>query len=71
MRLVNLCPIALFNIYKLATSSGKIIEEIIHAHIVCLRSKLITSCRGSDDLYFGFDRSRYRRIQELTNDKKN
>ena len=36
IRLVNLGPIALFNIYKLATCSGKDIEEIRHARIVCL-----------------------------------
>ena len=32
--------------------------------------KLITSSRGSDDLPVGFDRSRNRRQQELTNNKK-
>ena len=36
IKLVNLGPISLFDIYKLATSSGKHIEEINHAHIVCL-----------------------------------
>ena len=30
--LVNLGPIALFNIYKMATSSGKHIEEFNHYH---------------------------------------
>ena len=33
IRLVNLGPIALFNIYKVATSSSKLIEENSHAHI--------------------------------------
>ena len=40
IRLVNLEPIALFSFYKLATSSGKHVEEINHAHIVCLLYKL-------------------------------
>ena len=31
--------------------------------------KLLTSTRGSDDLSMGFDRSRDRRKQELTNNK--
>ena len=31
---------------------------------------LITLSRGSDDLSFGFDRSRVRRKQELTNKEK-
>ena len=33
IRLVNLCPIALFSNYKLTTSSGKQLEDISHAHI--------------------------------------
>ena len=41
IRLVNLGPIALFDKYKLATSSGKHIEEINHAHIVCFLCKLV------------------------------
>ena len=70
IRLVNLGAIALFSIYKLASSSGKHLEEINHAHIVCLMHKLLTSCRGRDDLSVGFDRSRDRRKQELTNNKR-
>ena len=70
IRLVNLGPIALFSIYKLISSSRKHIEENNHAHIVCLMYKLITSCRGSDDLSIGFDRTRDRRKQQLTNNKK-
>ena len=70
MRLVNLGPIALFSNNKLARRSGKHIEEINHAHIVCLMYKLLTSCRGSDELFIGFDRSRDRRKQELTNNKR-
>ena len=66
IRLVNLGPIALFIIYKLASSSGKHLEEINHAHIVCLMYKLKTSSRGSDDLSIGFDRYRNRRQRELT-----
>ena len=69
IRLVNLGPIALFSNYKLATSSGKHLEEISHAHIVCLFFKLLSSCKGSDDLPIGFGRDRNRRKRELTNNK--
>ena len=58
-----------FSNYKLSTSSGKQLENIDHAHIVCLMYKLKTSARGSDDLSIGFDRDRGRRQQELTNNK--
>ena len=60
-RLVNLGPIALFSNYKLLTSSGKHIEEISHAQLVCLMYKMITSARDTDDLSVGFDRDRGRR----------
>ena len=69
IRLVNLGPIALFSNYKLTTSSGKHIENIDHAHIVCLMYKLITSSKVSDDSSIGFDRDRGRRQRELTNNK--
>ena len=61
IRLVNLGPIALFSNYKLTTSSGKHLEKIDDAHIVSLMYKLLTSSRGSDDLFIGFDRDRNRR----------
>ena len=61
---------ALFSSYKLTTSSGKHLEDIIHAHIVSLLYKLITSARKTDDLSIGFDRDRDRRQRELTNYKK-
>ena len=67
-RLVNLGP--LFKIYKLATSSGKHIEEISHAHIVCLLYKLISSATNTEELSFGFDRDRGRRQRDSTNNKK-
>ena len=69
IKLVNLGPIALFSNYKLTTSSGKLLEEISHAHIVSLMYKLLTSSRDSDDLSIGFDRNRGRRKNELTNNK--
>ena len=68
--LVNLGPVALFSIYRLVTSSGKHIEEVNHARIVCLMYKLLPSSRENDDLSIGFDRSRDRRKQQLTNNKK-
>ena len=69
IRLVNLGPIALFSNYKLATSSGKHLENIDHAHIISLMNTLLTSSKGSDDLSIGFDRDRNRRQRELTNNK--
>ena len=70
IRLVNLGQIDLFSKYRLTISSGKLLEKIDHPHIVSLLYKLITSSGGSDDLSIGFDRSRSRRQQELTNNKK-
>ena len=69
IRLVNEGPIALFSIYKLQSSSGKHIEEINHAHIVCLMDKLIISARITADLSIGIDRDRRKRQRELTNNK--
>ena len=69
IRLVNLAPIGLFSNYKLTTSSGKHLENIDHAHIVSLMYKLLSSSKGSDDLFIGFDRDRNRRQRELTNNK--
>ena len=71
IRFVNLGPIVLFSNYILTTTSGKHLEEISHAHIVSLMSKLLTSSRGSDDLSIGFDQSRDRRQKELANIKNN
>ena len=70
MRLVNLGSIALFSNYKFTTSSGKHLEDNNHAHIVSLIYKLTTSEKNDDDLSIGFDRSRDRRNQELTKNKK-
>ena len=69
IRLVILGPVALFSNYKLTTSPEKHLEIIDHTHIVSLKYKLLTSGRGSDDLYIGFDRDRNRRQRELTNSK--
>ena len=69
IRLVNEGPIAFFSNYKLQSSSEKHVEEINHAHIVCLMYKHIPSARNTDDLSIGFDRDRSRRQRELTNDK--
>ena len=69
IRLVNLGPISLFSNYKLATSSGKHLAYIDHAHIVSLMYKLLSSSKGCDDLSIGFDRDRGRRQRELTNNK--
>ena len=67
--MVNLEPIATVNNYKLTTSSVKQLENFGQAHTVSLMYKLLTSCRGSDDLSIGFDRDRERRQCELTNNK--
>ena len=68
-RLVNLGPVALFSNYKLATSSGKHLEDVSHAHIVSLMYKLITTAEDMNDLSIGFDRDRTRRRNELTTNK--
>ena len=70
IRLVNESPIAFFRKFKLQSSSGKNIEEINHAHIVCSTYKLITCARNTDDLSIGFDRNRGGRQRELTNIKE-
>ena len=69
LRLVNEGPIALFSNHKLQSSSGKHIEEINHARVVCLMYKLVTSARNTDDLSIGFDRDRERRKRDITNNK--
>ena len=69
IKLINLGVIALSSIYKLATSSGKHLEESNHAHIVSLMYEFLSSSMESDDLSIGFDRSRDRRKRELTNNK--
>ena len=69
IRLVNLGPIALFNKYRLTSSSGKEIEELDNAHVICLMQKLISSAKDSDDLSIGFHRSIEARERELTNNK--
>ena len=69
IRLVNLGPIGLFINYKLTTSSGKHLEETSHTHTVSLMNRLLASNKDSVDLSIGFDHSRDRRKQELTNTK--
>ena len=54
IRLVNLGRIALFSKYRLTSSSGKEIQEIHNAHVICLTYKLLSSRRDSDDLSIGF-----------------
>ena len=63
---VNLGSIALFSNFKLTRSSGKLLEDISHSHIVSLMYKLITSSKDSNDLSIGFDRSRNRKKDKLT-----
>ena len=70
IRLVNLGSIALFSNFKLTTSSGKHLEDISHTHLVSLMYKLITSSKKSDDLSIGFDSSRARRQDEMTDNKR-
>ena len=69
IRLVNLGLVALFSNFKLATSSGKQLEDISHAHLVSLMHKLITYTKDSNDLSIGFDNSRNRRRDELSLNK--
>ena len=69
IRLVCLGPNAFFSCYIFTTSSGKHLENIVEEYNVSLTYKLKTSAKGTADLYFGFDRFRERRIQELTINK--
>ena len=69
IRIVNLGPIALFSNSKLATSSGKHLQDFIHAHLVSLMYKLKTTAKDSDDLSIGFDRTRNRRKDGLAQNK--
>ena len=57
IRLVNLGLFGLLSIFKLSTSSGKHLEDIIHAYCVSSMYKLITSAKGSDDLSIAFYRN--------------
>ena len=65
-RLVVLGPTALFIKYRLTSSSGKKIEEIDKAHVICLMHSLISSKRDSDNLSYGFHRINEARERELT-----
>ena len=70
IRLVNLGQIALFSKFKLTRSSGKHLEDISHAQLVSLMYKLITSSKNSDDISIGFDRTRARRQDKMTDNKR-
>ena len=65
IRLVNLCPSALFSKYKLTTSSRRHLEDINHAPFVSLLYKLITSVRHTEYLSIDFDLDRSRKQREL------
>ena len=67
--LVNLCPFALFNKYRLTSSSGKEFKEIDNAHVICLMYIIISSSGDSDDISIGFHRSFEARDRELTNNR--
>ena len=66
IRLVNLGPVALFNKYRITSSSGKEREEIDKAHVICLMHKIISSSREGDHLSVGFHRSNEVGAKELT-----
>ena len=53
----------------MTSSSGKEIEEIENAHVICFLHKLISNSRDSDDLSIGFHRIIDARGRELTNNK--
>ena len=69
IRLVVLAPIALFCIFTSTTSSGKHLEGISHAHMICVMYKLISSSEDSDDLFFGFDRNWGKKQEKITKNK--
>ena len=49
----------------MTTSSGKLLEDFIHANVVLLLYKPITSARRTDDLSSGFDRDLDRKRRNL------
>ena len=51
----------------MTSNSGKEIEEIDIAHVICLLYKLISSSGGSDDLSISFHRSNESRERDSTN----
>ena len=53
IRIVTLGPNALFINFRLTSSSGKEIDEIDNAHVICLLYKVISGSRDSDDLSIG------------------
>ena len=53
-RLYNLGPIAFFSTYKLTTSSGNHLEDIIYVEIVSFKYKLLTNAKESDDFVHWF-----------------
>ena len=59
----------MFSTFKLTITSGKHLQDISHAHIVSLMCKTKTSAKDTDDLSIGFDPSRNRRRDGLTNNK--
>ena len=69
-KLVNLSPRALFNKYRLTSSSATEIEEIDNALVICLLHKVISISRDSDDLSIGFHRSNEVRERELSENKR-
>ena len=68
-RLVDVGRYALFSKFKLRTSSGKHLEDNIHAHIVSLLYTMISSAEDTNDLSIGLAHSHNRRRDELTNNK--
>ena len=69
IKFVNLGPTALFNKYRLTSSSGKEIEDVDNAPVICLMYKMLSSSRDSDDLSIDFRTSNEVRERELTNNK--
>ena len=67
IRLIILLSFDFFIKYGLTSSSGKELEEIDTAHVICLMYKLISRSRVSDDLSIGFHRSIDIRERELNN----
>ena len=50
-------------------SGGKHLKDVSHAHIVSLFYKLLTTAKDTDEMFFGFDRDRNRRRDDLTNNE--
>ena len=69
IRFGNVGPIAVIGAYELTTTSGRQSEDINNAHVICSRSKFVTTSKGGDVLSIDIHREIVDRARDLTNNK--